>query len=174
LLARPAVDPNRGESGRVRARNVADEAVADHDRIVGSEVERSQRRFKDAWIGFPDGDLGGDDRGFEQRRKRGVRELLTLDVRRAVGYEREPVVAREIAQHRVGVWIGELRPAPRGNEILRRGFDPIVIPDPDRGQSAAPHPPADGTNERIVRSPSASPRNSPQSASPHQIPIASA
>jgi hypothetical protein len=56
----------------VRARDVAGEAVADHDRILGLRVERRERRIKNARIGFSEADLGRDDRDVEERRERRV------------------------------------------------------------------------------------------------------
>jgi len=49
----------------VRAHDVASEAVADHDRTLGRQVEGRQGRFEDSRVGLSDTDLGRDDRDVE-------------------------------------------------------------------------------------------------------------
>ena len=65
VLARAAVDPDRAKPRGVRAHDVASEAVADHDRILGRQVEGRQGRFEDSRVGLSDTDLGRDDRDVE-------------------------------------------------------------------------------------------------------------
>ena len=72
VLARCAIDPEGANSSGVRARDIASEAVADHDRIFGCEVEGRQGRFEDARVGLSDVDLAGDDRGLERWRECGA------------------------------------------------------------------------------------------------------
>jgi hypothetical protein len=148
---RPAVEPDRAKAGGVRARDIASEAIADHDRIRWCEVERRQRCFEDATVGLPDVDLSGDDRGLEQRRECGVRELLALHVGRAVGHERKPVVARQIIDHRLGVGIDQLRPAARGTKRVHRPPDEVFIGEPGGGERAGPDAAAEVRHERAQR-----------------------
>jgi hypothetical protein len=132
----------------VRARDVPREAVADHDRILGWNVERRERCLEDARIGFSESDLGRDDRDIERRRERRMGELLALHVGRAVGHQREAMVARQIAHHRFGLGVDELDPAARGAEGLHRLVDELVIGDSRRGQGAAPDAAAEVGDER--------------------------
>ncbi|OLC11226.1 MAG: hypothetical protein AUH39_00050, partial [Chloroflexi bacterium 13_1_40CM_67_9] len=130
------------------AGDVASEAVADHDRIVRADFERSERRFEDARVGLSDADLGGDDRDLEERRERCVRELCPLDVGRAVGHEPETVIARQISHHRVGVGIDKLHLAARDAKRVHGGVDQTVIANAGRREGPAPDAAAEIRDER--------------------------
>jgi len=97
----------------VRASDIACQRVADHDRLVCVRADPLERDLEDPRIGLSDPDLAGDDDRAEVARKRGARELLALDVRRAVRDQRESMVSGERAEDRLGFGIDELSRAPR-------------------------------------------------------------
>jgi len=135
----------------VRARHVASKAVADHDRVFRSERERSERGFEDPRVGLSDPDLARDDRGREERRERCVCELLALHVGRAVGDQREAVIARQISHHRFGIRIDELKLAPGDTKGIYRRVDEALVADPNGGQRAIPDAAAEVRDERSER-----------------------
>jgi len=50
----------------VRARDIASETVADHDRSFRRDIERQERQFEDARVRLSDADLGRDDHRLER------------------------------------------------------------------------------------------------------------
>jgi hypothetical protein len=107
-----SIDPDRADAGGVCARDVARQRVAHHYRVVRVRADPLQRDLEDPPIGLGDPDLAGDDDRAEVARERRARELLALDVRRAVRNQRESMVTGERAQGRLGLGIHELSRAP--------------------------------------------------------------
>src|SRR5262245_46536386 len=60
-----AVDPDASEAGRAGARDVAVEAVADHDGFVDADVQEIQGPAEDGRVGLADADVAGHDDGVE-------------------------------------------------------------------------------------------------------------
>jgi len=108
-----SIDPDRADARCVRARDVTRERVPHHDRLVRVRADPLERELEDPRIGLRDPDLTGDDDRREVGRQRGARELLALDVRRAVRDQGESTVSGERAQDRLGLGIQELSRAPR-------------------------------------------------------------
>jgi hypothetical protein len=135
----------------VRAGDVARQAIADRDRIFRCDFERRDGRTEDAWIGLSYVDLGRDDRDGEERRERCVRKLLPLHVWRAIGDQREAVIARQISHHRFGIRIDELNLASGDAKGFHRRVDEALVSDPNRGQRAIPDAAAEVRDERSER-----------------------
>src|SRR5438445_6017084 len=115
FLAGPevSIDPDRADAGRVRARDVARERVAHHDRLMRVRADPLERDLEDPPIGLPEPDLAGDNDRAEVAPERGARELLALDVRCAVRDQRESMVSGERAEDPLGFGIYQLTSAPR-------------------------------------------------------------
>jgi hypothetical protein len=107
-----SIDPDRSDSGGVRARDIASQRIAHHHRVVRVRADPLERDLEDPPIGLRDPDLAGDEDRAEVARERRARELLALDVRRAVRNQRESMVTGERAQGRLGFGIHKLSRAP--------------------------------------------------------------
>src|SRR5437773_1101243 len=125
FLVRPEapIDPDRANARGPRARDIASQRVADHDRLWGARADAVERDLEDARVGFRETDLARDDNRAEVARQRRARELLTLDVGCSVGHEREPMIQSEPREHRLGLRIDRLSRAPdrpvRLDELVR-------------------------------------------------------
>ena len=117
------IDPDRANARGPRARDIASQRVADHDRLWGARADAVERDLEDARVGFRETDLARDDNRAEVARERRARELLTLDVGCSVGHEREPMIQSEPREHRLGLRIDRLSRAPdrpvRLDELVR-------------------------------------------------------
>src|SRR5207244_207949 len=94
FLVRPEapIDPDRANARGPRARDIASQRVADHDRLWGARAEPVERDLEDARVGLRETDLAGDDDRGEVARERRALELLALHVGCSVGHEREPMI----------------------------------------------------------------------------------
>src|SRR5271166_7153804 len=93
-----AIDPDGADAGVARAGDVAGEAVANHHRLMRGDLQSVQYQLKNSAVGFSESMAARDDHRLEKAREVRTVDLGALDVRRAVGDQRETKIFLQLMQ----------------------------------------------------------------------------